>query len=140
MVAFKTPQKSLKTIFESIKNSPKVACSSCGAVYIGKQQGFICFDCMEKLREEKIKNDYAYQRRKVLLDKSNIPRRQRVAILKAKTDTQRKVINYFIENFTKKPLEQRSDILLFGTVGTGKTYLSCARDTLYSLSPSDSSL
>jgi len=126
MVAFKTPQKSLKTIFESIKNSPKVACSRCGAIYIGKQQGFICFDCMEKLREEKIRNEYECHRRKVLLDKSNIPRRQRVAILKAKTDTQRKVINYFIENFTKKPLEQSSDILLFGTVGTGKTYLSCA--------------
>jgi len=126
MTAFKTPKKSLKNIFESIKNSPKVACSRCGAVYIGKEQGFICYDCIKKMREEKIKKDYENNRIKLLLDKSNIPKRHKIAILTPKTTTQEKVINYFIENFTKKPLEQSSDILLFGTIGTGKTYLSCA--------------
>ena len=30
------------------------------------------------------------------------------------------------ENFTKNSLDEATDILLFGAIGTGKTYLSCA--------------
>ena len=129
MSGFKTPVdglQDLKNIFATVQSLPKVACKRCGAVYRGKEKGFICSECIEKIREEKRKNDYDNSRKKVLLDKSNIPKRQRIAVLKAQTPIQEKVIKYFIDNFTKRPLEQSTDILLFGTVGTGKTYLSCA--------------
>jgi len=129
MSGFKTPVdglQDLKNIFATVQSLPKVACKRCGAVYRGKEKGFICSECIEKIREEKRKNDYDNSRKKVLLDKSNIPKRQRIAVLKAQTEIQKKVIKYFIDNFTKRPLEQSTDILLFGTVGTGKTYLSCA--------------
>jgi len=129
MRKFKTPVdglQDLKNIFATVQSMPKVACKRCGAVYRGKEKGFICSECIEKIREEKRKNDYDQSRKKVLLENSNIPKRQRIAVLKAQTTTQKKVIKYFIDNFTKRPLEQSTDILLFGTVGTGKTYLSCA--------------
>jgi len=130
MSGFKTPVDGLhdsKNVFATVQSLPKVACKRCGATYTAKdeEKGF-CPVCIDQLKEEKRKNDYDNSRKKVLLDKSNIPKRQRIAVLKAQTEIQKKVIKYFIDNFTKRPLEQSTDILLFGTVGTGKTYLSCA--------------
>ncbi len=61
-----------------------------------------------------------------LLSYSNIPKRYKTAIFEPKTTIQNEVAQYLIENFTKKILDQSSDILLFGSIGTGKTYISCA--------------
>ena len=61
-----------------------------------------------------------------LLNLSNIPKRYNQALFKPKTAIQNEVAEYFIENFKKGILDKSTDILLFGSIGTGKTYLSCA--------------
>jgi len=113
-------------ILDEIKNLPKVPCSRCGRVYRGEAVNFVCTDCKEKeiqeIEEKKRKNHQI----QTLLNISNIPIRYEDAKFKAKTETQRIVSQYFIENFTQKTLKQSTDILLFGSIGTGKTYISCA--------------
>jgi DNA replication protein DnaC len=81
-------------------------------------------------REEKKRKYYQIQK---LLNLSNIPKRYRDAIFRPKTDIQDEVSRYFVENFTPNGLfraeasdSKSTDILLFGAIGTGKTYISCA--------------
>ena len=111
-------------ILDEIKNLPKVPCSRCGRVYRGEAVNFVCTDCKEKeiqeIEEKKRKN----QQIQTLLNLSNIPKRYKTAIFQPKTETQNRVSKYLIENF--KILDQSTDILMFGAIGTGKTYLSCA--------------
>jgi DNA replication protein DnaC len=115
-----------QSVFANIENLPKVPCSRCGIVYRGKEKGFVCSTCLEKEKEKAIEAKLREKRAEELLECSNIPRRYKTAIFSPKSDIQNSVANYFVENFTKNPLDQSTDILLFGSVGTGKTYLSCA--------------
>ena len=111
-------------IFEEIKKLPKISCGRCGKVYRGKEINFICSNCKEKeeqqMKEQKRKN-YQIQN---LLKSSNIPKRYKTAIFQPKIEVQDRVSKYFTKNF--KLLNQSTDILLFGAIGTGKTYISCA--------------
>ena len=118
----------MSKIFESIKSLPLIACSGCGTLYRSeeREEGFVCVSCKELQaheREEKRKREYHIQ---TLLHLSNIPKRYKSATFKPKTAIQEEVANYFTLNFTKRILDKSSDILLFGSIGTGKTYLSCA--------------
>ena len=116
----------LLKIFQEIENLPKVNCSKCGATYRGEEKNFVCSNCInqeKQKREEEIRKNYQIQ---TLLNLSNIPIRYEDAKFEPKTETQYKVSQYFIENFTQKSLKQSTDILLFGSIGTGKTYISCA--------------
>ena len=113
-------------ILDSIRCLPKISCSSCGTLYRGEQVDFVCDKCFEKeanAREEKKRKDYQIQ---TLLNLSNIPKRYKRAVFKAKTNMQNEVLHYFVENFSQTVLDKSSDVLLFGAIGTGKTYLSCA--------------
>ena len=111
-------------IFEKIKSLPKVSCGRCGKIYRGREINFICSDCKEKEEqqmEEQKRKDHQIQN---LLKSSNIPKRYKTAIFQPKTEVQDRVSKYFTQNFEMpKP---STDILLFGAIGTGKTYISCA--------------
>jgi DNA replication protein DnaC len=100
--------------------------SSCGKIYRGEKEDFICRNCLEKEREQREQNKRTEYQIQTLLNLSNIPIRYENAIFKPKTEIQNRVSQYFIENFTTKSLKQSTDIVLFGAIGTGKTYLSCA--------------
>ena len=116
----------ISEIFKKINSLPKVACSRCGEIYRGEKKNFICKECLEKEREQREQNREKEYQIQTLLNLSNIPIRYENAIFKPKTEIQNQVSKYFIENFTTKSLKQSTDILLFGAIGTGKTYLSCA--------------
>jgi len=121
----------LSTIFKNINSLPEVSCKRCGALYRGEEKDFICSSCLDRANEEieaKRKKDYQIQ---TLLNLSNIPKRYKRAIFRAKTDIQREVSGYFIDNFrfgaeASDSENMATDILLFGAIGTGKTYISCA--------------
>jgi len=116
----------LSTIFKKINSLPEVSCKRCGALYRGEENDFICSSCLEKENQEieaKRKKDYQIQ---TLLNLSNIPKRYKRAIFRAKTEIQSEVSQYFIENFKFTDFKASTDILLFGAIGTGKTYISCA--------------
>jgi len=120
----------LSTIFKKIKSLPEVGCQRCGDLYRGEEENFVCSSCLEKENQEveaRIKKDYQIQ---TLLNLSNIPKRYKRAIFRAKTEIQNEVSHYFIENFRfgakASDSETPTDILLFGAIGTGKTYISCA--------------
>lgn len=116
-----------KIVFNLWKDLPKVSCTKCKQIYrMHKVENFICRECLEKneiLREEKF---LKAKKIKYLLKHTNIPKRYRTSNFNIKSAIQRKVADYYIENFTKNSLDEASDILLFGAIGTGKTYLSCA--------------
>jgi DNA replication protein DnaC len=104
---------------------PDTPCIRCGAVYKGQEKDFICYDCLEeerKIREEELRKRRFIQH---LLELSEIPRRYKDAKFKPINSTQQKVFQYLTENFFKRDLDSATDILLFGSIGTGKTYLSC---------------
>lgn len=61
----------------------------------------------------------------------NIPKRYLTAELEPKTEQQRKLKEKFKEAFNGKNLEQMSDLLIFGNVGTGKTYLTIGLLNMY---------
>ena len=109
-----------------INSLPKINCSKCGTFYRGEMKNFVCPNCIDEekqKREEEKRKNYQIQ---TLLNLSNIPIRYEDAKFEPKTETQQIVSQYFIENFTQKSLKQSTDILLFGSIGTGKTYISCA--------------
>ena len=113
--------------FQEIKKLPKINCIRCGVSYRGHEtEKFICFKCKEKIKMQIEAEDRKQSEIKYLLQISNIPIRYEDANFKAKTEIQLKVSKYFIENFSQKNLKESSDILLFGSIGTGKTYISCA--------------
>ena len=129
----------LSKIFDKIKSLPEISCSRCGTIYRGREKNFICTICLDKERELKEKKKMKNYQIQTLLNLSNIPKRYKRAIFKPKTDIQNSVIQYFIKNFmlgndsysltpldAKRDLEKSSDMLLFGAIGTGKTYISCA--------------
>jgi len=128
----------ISTLLEEINSLPKVNCSQCGTAYRGEEENFICTSCKEEEQErveEEMKRNYQIQR---LFNLSNIPKRYKRAIFQPKTEIQKRVAQYFIKNFTQKglfgakasdsekKLDKSTDILLFGAIGTGKTYISCA--------------
>jgi len=116
----------ISKIFREINSLPKINCSKCGATYRGEEKNFVCSNCKEQekqKREEQNRKNYQIQ---TLLNLSNIPIRYEDAKFEPKTETQQIVSRYFMENFTQKSLKQSTDILLFGSIGTGKTYISCA--------------
>jgi len=116
----------ISKIFMEINSLPKINCSKCGTLYRGEMKNFVCSNCIDEekqKREERRKKNYQIQ---TLLNLSNIPIRYEDAIFKPKTEIQNRVSRYFIENFTQQTLKQSTDILLFGSIGTGKTYISCA--------------
>jgi len=124
----------ISTLLEEINQLPKVNCSQCGTAYRGEEKNFICTSCKEKKQERletEMKKNYQIQR---LFNLSNIPKRYKRAIFQPKTEIQKEVVQYFIENFTQNGLfgakasdsKASTDILLFGAIGTGKTYISCA--------------
>ena len=116
----------LSNIFKKINSLPKVNCSRCGTIYRGENDSFVCSECIEKENqaiEERRKKEYQIQ---TLLNLSNIPKRYEDAKFKPKTDIQSEISQYFIKNFAQKSLKKSTDILLFGAIGTGKTYISCA--------------
>jgi len=117
----------LSSILEAINSLPKVNCSRCGMAYRGKEENFVCSNCKEKEQNEfeaTMKRNHQIQR---LCQLSNIPKRYKNAIFEAKTTIQNQVTDYFLNNFSKKEnLTKSTDILLFGAIGTGKTYISCA--------------
>jgi len=135
----------ISKIFNTIKSLPTISCSRCGALYRGEKSNFICKDCLELEREQKEQQSRKNYQIQTLLNLSNIPKRYKRAIFEPKTAIQNKVAQYFIKNFmelgndgfslepfgakasdSEKKLNKSTDILLFGAVGTGKTYLSCA--------------
>jgi DNA replication protein DnaC len=105
---------------------PKTPCIRCGAVYRGKEENFVCSSCQEKEQEIKEERERREKFIKFLIDESNIPRRYKNAKLSPKTDEQRVIIDYLKKNFLEQDLEASSDILIMGSIGTGKTYISCA--------------
>jgi len=114
----------ISTLLEEINTLPKVNCGQCGTAYRGEEENFICTSCKEKKQERlesEMKKNYQIQR---LFNLSNIPKRYKNAIFQPKTKIQNSVSQYFINNF--KSLKKSTDILLFGAIGTGKTYISCA--------------
>ena len=117
---------SLDNIFKTIASMPSYPCKICGAKYRTYERDFICSTCKEE--REKRFEEARIKAKKVeyLLSISNIPRRYKNAIFQSTTKIQKKVAQYYIENFFKKDLDMATDTLLFGAIGTGKTYLSCA--------------
>lgn len=61
-----------------------------------------------------------------ILQWANIPARYKNAEPIAKTPNQEKLITAFKANYNGKPLCEARDMLLLGSVGTGKTHLSIA--------------
>jgi DNA replication protein DnaC len=116
----------LSNIFKNINSLPQVNCRRCGALYRGEEEFFVCTECIEKENQKREKKKRKNHQIQTLLSFSNIPRRYKDAIFRPKTDIQKQVSRYFIENFTQKNLRKSTDILLFGAIGTGKTYISCA--------------
>ena len=57
---------------------------------------------------------------------SNIPKRYKNAKFSAKKDEQIPLLRAFSENFRGKTINEVSDMLIIGPVGTGKTYITCA--------------
>ncbi len=109
-----------------IDSLPSYPCKICGRKYKNKEKIFICSDCQEEHEKRVEEARRRAEMVEYLLGKSQIPRRYRDAIFKPLTTTQKQIAQYYIENFFKKPLEEATDVLLFGAIGTGKTYLSCA--------------
>jgi len=122
----KSISSELSTIFNAIKSLPSVSCSQCGVLYRGEEKDFTCNSCLEKQEEKKEQKKKKYFQIQTLLSLLNVPKRYNRAIFKAKTTIQNEVAQYFIENFSNRDLDKSSDVLLFGAIGTGKTYLSCA--------------
>lgn len=57
---------------------------------------------------------------------SNVPKRYLNARLEAKTEEQQKLIHKLILNYSNKKLENISDMLINGSIGTGKTHIALA--------------
>lgn len=118
--------KSLDKIFKIIANMPSYPCKICGKKYRTYERDFICSTCKEEIEKRFEEARIKAKRVEYLLSTSNIPRRYKNAIFQSTTKIQKKVAQYYIENFFKKNLYNATDVLLFGAIGTGKTYLSCA--------------
>jgi hypothetical protein len=78
----------ISEIFRGINSLPKVACSSCGKIYRGEKEDFICRECLEKEREQREQNRRKEYQIRTLLNLSNIPMRYENAIFKPKTEIQ----------------------------------------------------
>ena len=116
-----------KMSFDFWKELPQVICEVCKAVYrMKKVENFICRDCLEKSNIEKQQKALKTYQINYLLKYTNIPKRYRTSNFQIKSAIQQNVADYYIENFTKKSLDKATDVLLFGAIGTGKTYLTCA--------------
>ena len=116
-----------KINFDFWKDLPKVICEKCQETYrIHNVENFICSNCVEKKNIEKQQEVLKAYQINYLLEHANIPKRYRTSNFKIKSAIQKNVADYYIENFTKNSLDKATDILLFGAIGTGKTYLSCA--------------
>lgn len=59
-----------------------------------------------------------------ILQWANIPLRYQNAELKAKNEKQESLIAALKANFSGKPLSEINDMLIYGSVGTGKTHLT----------------
>lgn len=56
---------------------------------------------------------------------ANIPKRYRHAKFEAGTEVQTKIVKKLRDNFAGKKLHDISDVLLFGSLGVGKTHIVC---------------
>ena len=108
------------------ESMPKTPCIRCGEVYRGKEENFICDSCQEKEREIREEKERRERFIEFLIEESNIPKRYKKAKLSPKNKRQEIVIDYLKKNFLEQDLEEASDILIMGSIGTGKTYISCA--------------
>jgi DNA replication protein DnaC len=128
-MSFKKP-KDFADIIRELKefndNLPDMPCIKCGKIYKGEEKNFICSSCEEKERAIREENERRKKFIEFLIDESNIPRRYKNAKLSPKTEEQRVTINYLKKNFLEGNLEASSNILIIGSIGTGKTYISCA--------------
>lgn len=78
-------------------------------------------DPVEKneVQEQILKNDTDH-----ILQWANIPLRYKNAEFKAKTEKQETLVAALRSNFNGKPLSEINDMLIYGSVGTGKTHLT----------------
>ena len=116
----------LASIFAQHKELPKTPCVRCGTVYRGKEDGFVCSDCIEKEKNKKQEEVNKNKRINYLIANSFIPKRYITAVFKPFNSVQKEVAYYLVDNFGKRPLDTSRDVLVMGNMGTGKTYLSCA--------------
>ena len=56
---------------------------------------------------------------------ANIPKRFKNAKFEPKTELQEQIVNKLRANFTGKSLKDVNDVLLFGSLGVGKTHIVC---------------
>jgi len=115
--------RELKELNDKLPDTP---CIRCGRVYKGKDKNFICSTCREEEREIREEKERREKFIEFLIDESNIPRRYKNAKLSPKNEKQRVIITNLKKNFLEGNLEDSSDILIIGSIGTGKTYISCA--------------
>jgi len=112
--------------FNYLKNLPKVECIKCHRIYRKDiERNYICYECKEKEESKRALEIKIKARTECLLNNSNIPKRYKKAEFKSKGEIQKTVSDYLTKNFLQNDFEVTSDILLFGSIGTGKTYLSC---------------
>ena len=117
---------SQKFNLDFLEKLPKVECIKCHRIYRREiEKNYICYECNEKEEYQREVAKRIKARTEYLLNNSNIPKRYKKAEFKSKGEIQKTVSDYLTKNFLENDFEVTSDILLFGSLGTGKTYLSC---------------
>ena len=117
---------SQKFNLDFLEKLPKVECIKCHRIYRREiEKNYICYECNEKAEYQREVDMKKKEKTEYLLNNSNIPKRYKKAEFKSKGEIQKTVSDYLTKNFLENDFEVTSDILLFGSLGTGKTYLSC---------------
>ena len=79
---------------------------------------------LDRLEKEKKEIEYKSTRITSILDFANIPKRYENAKPEPLNDYQVKLVDKMKQCFSKKQVHEMNDLLILGSVGTGKTHLS----------------
>jgi len=79
---------------------------------------------LDRLEKEKQENEFKSTRITNILEFANIPKRYENAKPEPINDYQVKLVDKMKNCFSKKQVNEMSDLLIIGSVGTGKTHLS----------------
>lgn len=79
---------------------------------------------LDRLEKEKQENEFKSTRITNILEFANIPKRYENAKPEPINDYQVKLVDKMKNCFSKKQVNEMSDLLILGSVGTGKTHLS----------------
>jgi DNA replication protein DnaC len=119
--------REIKEIMPSFAQTDnRTKCKVCNSLYIGNLgDDFICIDCKERLEVQREMQELKSKKLESLLKNANIPARYKNAGLTPKNEAQKKALVFMVDNF-RADLSNARDLLLFGSIGAGKTHLAIA--------------